>query len=242
MLSNGPRRRGERHRGAVRARGGHRQDGTRHFYAVRDGQFNALRRDVLASAEPAKAYTPALAAMLIYLNRTGYNGLFRLNSSGGFNAPAGRYPKVTICGAINLRRLSAALGRPGLTVEVSGFDDALGTGARQTSSISILHTRPSVERHISPSYTAARFGPGEQARLQQAVVRLARIGASVLLSNSVSPDIRRLYATNLEARSWDSAKQVEARRAINSRASRRGAVRDSLITNIATEAIIWRFE
>ena len=213
---------------------GHRQDGTRHFYAVRDGQFNALRRDVHASAEPAKAYTPALAAMLIYLNRTGYNGLFRLNSSGGFNnVPAGRYPKVTICDGINLRRLSAALRRPGLTVEVSGFEDALGTG-RAADFVYLNPPYAPVSRtaHFT-SYTAARFGPEEQARLQQAVVRLARIGASVLLSNSVAPDIRRLYATNLEARSVGlRAKQVEARRAINSRASRRGTVREYLITNI----------
>jgi DNA adenine methylase len=212
---------------------GHRQDGTRHFYAVRDGQFNALRRDVHASAEPAKAYTPALAAMLIYLNRTGYNGLFRLNSSGGFNVPAGRYPKVTICDAINLRRLSAALGRPDLTIEVSGFEDALGTGrAGDFVYLDPPYAPVSRTAHFT-SYTAARFGPGEQARLQQAVIRLARIGASVLLSNSVAADIRRLYATNLEAQSVGlRATQVEARRAINSRASRRGAVREYLITNI----------
>ena len=107
---------------------GHRADGTRHFYAVRDEQFNALRRDIHAAPDPAKAYTPALAAMLIYLNRTGYNGLFRLNSRGGFNVPVGRYARVTICDAPNLRRLSAALRRPGLTVEVRRFEEALGDG------------------------------------------------------------------------------------------------------------------
>src|SRR5262245_58606443 len=90
---------------------GHGADGARHFYAVRDEQFNAIRRDVHASADPAQAYTPALAAMLIYLNRTGYNGLFRLNSRGGFNVPAGRYARPTICDAPNLRRLSAAMKR-----------------------------------------------------------------------------------------------------------------------------------
>ena len=107
---------------------GHRLDGTRHFYSVRDEQFNTLRRDVHASADPANAYTPALAAMLIYLNRTGYNGLFRVNSRGGFNVPVGRYSRVTICDAPNLRRLSAALRRPGLTVEVRRFEEALGEG------------------------------------------------------------------------------------------------------------------
>ena len=201
--------------------------------AVRDEQFNALRRDVHAAADPANAYTPALAAMLIYLNRTGYNGLFRLNSRGGFNVPVGRYARVTICDAPNLRRLSAALRRPGLTVEVRRFEEALGDGRPATSSISILPTRRSAAPPSSRPTLRPRFGPDEQARLQQAVVGLARLGASVLLSNSVAPDIRRLYADNVEARSAGlRARTVDARRAINSRASGRGAVREYLITNI----------
>ena len=212
---------------------GHRVDGARHFYAVRDEQFNALRRDVHASADPARAYTPSLAAMLIYLNRTGYNGLFRLNSRGGFNVPIGRYARVTICDAPNLRRLAEALRRPRLTVEVRRFEEALGEG-RPGDFVYLDPPYAPVSRtsHFT-SYTASRFGPDEQARLQQAVVRLARLGASVLLSNSVAPDIRRLYADNVEARSAGlRARTVEARRAINSRASRRGVVREYLITNI----------
>lgn len=212
---------------------GHRVDGARHFYAIRDGQFNALRRDVHACDDPAKAYTPPLAAMLIYLNRTGYNGLFRLNSRGGFNVPVGRYARVTICDAPNLRRLSAALRRPGLTVEVRRFEEALAEG-RPGDFVYLDPPYAPVSRtsHFT-SYTASKFGPDEQARLQQAVVGLARLGASVLLSNSVAPDIRRLYADNVEARSAGlRARTVEARRAINSRASRRGVVREYLITNI----------
>jgi DNA adenine methylase len=212
---------------------GHRVDGARHFYAVRDERFNALRLDVHASSDPAKAYTPSLAAMLIYLNRTGYNGLFRLNSRGGFNVPVGRYARVTICDAPNLRRLSAALRRPGLTVEVRRFEEALGEGQRSDFVYLDPPYAPVSRTSHFTSYTAARFGPDEQARLQKAVVRLARLGASVLLSNSVAPDIRRLYADNVEARSAGlRARTVEARRAINSRASRRGAVREYLITNI----------
>jgi len=65
------------------------------------------------------------------------------------------------------------------------------------------------------------------------VVRLAGLGARVLLSNSVAPDIRKLYADNREAKAVGlKARTVAARRAINSRASRRGAVREYLITNI----------
>ena len=186
-----------------------------------------------ASADPARAYTPALAAMLIYLNRTGYNGLFRLNSRGGFNVPAGRYNKVTICDAPNLRRLSSALRRPGLTVEVRRFDDALADGRPDdfvyldppyapVSSYGAFHVL--YRRQIRPRGTVAAAAGRGQAR---------RTRRPVLLSNSVAPDIRRLYAVNGDAKAVGlKAQTVAARRAINSRASQRGAVREYLITNI----------
>jgi DNA adenine methylase len=211
----------------------HAVNGRATFYDVRDRQFNELRRDVLAATDPAAEYTPALAAMLIYLNRTGYNGLFRLNSRGRFNVPAGRYSTVTICDAPNLRRLSAALCRPGLTLETLTFDAALErVAAGDFVYLDPPYAPVSRTSHFT-SYTAGKFGPSEQARLQQSVLALARRGASVLLSNSVAPDIRRLYADNAEARSAGlRALTVRARRAINSRASLRGAVREYLITNI----------
>src|SRR5262245_12779629 len=97
---------------------GHRRHGQRHFYEVRDERFDRRRESADASTDPAAHYTPELAAMLIYLNRTGYNGLFRLNSRGAFNVPAGRYDSPLICDADNLRRLSAALARPDLSLAV----------------------------------------------------------------------------------------------------------------------------
>ena len=60
--------------------------------------------------------------MFIYLNRTGYNGLFRLNAAGEFNVPAGRYTKPRICDEENLRRVSTALVRTGVTLEQRRFD------------------------------------------------------------------------------------------------------------------------
>jgi DNA adenine methylase len=212
---------------------GHRADGDRHYYDVRDGRFNAIRRDVHASRNPAHAYTPALAAMLIYLNRTGYNGLFRVNSRGAFNVPAGRYASVRICDAPNLRRLSAALRRPGLTLEVESFERALDrTGPTDFVYLDPPYSPVSRTAHFT-AYTASRFGPDDQATLQRLVVTLARRGTSVLLSNSAAPDIRRLYKDDVEARAARLAvKTVPARRAINSRASRRGAVREYVITNI----------
>src|SRR4051812_40539034 len=64
----------------------HVRGGAAHFYDVRNSRFNPARRALQGAARPAD-YTPELAAMLVYLNRTGYNGLFRVNARGEFNVP-----------------------------------------------------------------------------------------------------------------------------------------------------------
>ena len=209
---------------------GHLSRGSEQFYEVRDGRFNAQRR---AQGADARAYTPELAAMLIYLNRTGYNGLFRVNSQGAFNVPAGRHASLTICDADNLRRLSLALARPGVTLEVRRFDDALSDAGRGDFVYLDPPYAPVSQTAQFTSYTASGFGTREQAQLQALVIALARRGAHVLLSNSVAPEIRRLYADSVEARRAGlRATTVLARRAINSRAARRGAVLEYLITNV----------
>jgi DNA adenine methylase len=212
---------------------GHRSDGDRHFYAVRDERFNELRRGLQGAADLSQSYTPAMAAMLIYLNRTGYNGLFRVNARGAFNVPAGRYRTVTICDAPNLRRLSAVLRRPGLRVEARRFEDALAAGrAGDFMYLDPPYSPVSRTAHFT-AYTAGGFASGEQAHLQRLVVALARRRVSVLLSNSVAPETRRLYEEDAEVRSAGLRTfTVPARRAINSSGAGRGAVREYLITNI----------
>ncbi len=209
---------------------GHLARGSEQFYEVRDGRFNAQR---LAGGRDASAYTPELAAMLIYLNRTGYNGLFRVNAQGAFNVPAGRHGSLTICDADNLRRLSRALARPGVTLDVRPFADALADAGRGDFVYLDPPYAPVSRTAQFTSYTASGFGPAEQAQLQGIVIELARRGAHVLLSNSVAPEIRRLYADSVEARRAGlKATTVRARRAINSRATGRGAVLEYLITNV----------
>jgi DNA adenine methylase len=208
----------------------HLARGSDHFYEVRDERFNAQRR---LRPGLAAGYTPELAAMLIYLNRTGYNGLFRVNSLGDFNVPAGRHRSLTICDADNLRRVSTALARPGVVLEIRPFADALA-GAGRGDFVYLDPPYAPVSRTAQfTSYTAARFGAGEQASLQRTVLEIAGRGACVLLSNSAAPEIRHLYADSGEARRAGlTARTVRARRAINSRASRRGSVLEYLITNV----------
>lgn len=210
---------------------GHREGGSEHFYDVRDRRFNAQRRALMA--KDGGDYTPQLAAMLIYLNRAGYNGLFRVNSLGDFNVPVGRHASLTICDAANLRALSIALGRPGVTIGTSRFGDVLAT-VRRGDFVYLDPPYAPVSRTAQfTSYTASRFGVEEQAELQRAVLGIVRRGARVLLSNSVAPEISTLYDQNAEARRAGlTAMTVPARRAINSRASRRGAVLEYLISNV----------
>lgn len=210
----------------------HPRRGRELFYEVRDGRFNPLRRAVLGGG-PRRRYPPVLAAMLIYLNRTGYNGLYRLNSRGDFNVPAGRYASPRICDEGNLRRVSRALGGRGVSIATSGFEAALA----QAGPGDFVYVDPPYAP-VSPTarftaYTAGGFGPDDQARLRDLVVDLARRGGRVLLSNSTAPEIHRLYVEDAGARAAGlRAFTVPARRAINSRGSARGPVLEYLITNI----------
>ena len=129
--------------------------------------------------------------------------------------------------------MSAALSRPGLTLEVEPFERALS--AARTGDFLYLDPpyAPVSPTSRSTSYTAGGFGTDQQKRLQQAVIRLADAGAWIVLSNSDAPDIRQLYADDPDARRAGlRARKVNARRAINSPATRRGAVQEYLITNV----------
>ena len=220
--------------GALRAlEAGYRSKGAAHFYDVRDRQFNPARQAILASGDPAAAYTPALAAMLIFLNRTGYNGLFRVNARGAFNVPAGRYLNPTICDETNIRAWSAALSDPRVSLAASAFEDALADAGQDDFVYLDPPYAPLSGTARFTSYTSGGFDAFQQEALQRTVIAMASRGASVLLSNSAAPQIRALYAGRGAAHHAGlRATTVAARRAINSRAASRGPVREYLITNV----------
>ena len=217
---------------------GHRASPRAHFYEVRDARFNPRRLAIHARPEPERHYTPELAAMLVYLNRTGYNGLFRVNASGVFNVPLGRYGAVRICHTQNLRRLSAAFNRDGVSLRVQRFDEALADASAGDFVYLDPPYAPVSQTASFTSYTAGGFGPAEQAALQRLVITMSRRGAQVLLSNSVTRATRDLYEANPEVRQAGlRAVTVPARRAINSRASGRGAVLEYVVSNVAAAAV-----
>ena len=213
----------------------HRARGNECYYEVRDRRFNPARAE-RRSAGDTDGVTPAcpdLAAMLIYLNRTGFNGLFRLNRQGGFNVPVGRYADPKICDAERVRSVAHALSSDGVTLECIPFEQALA----DVSVGDFVYCDPPYAP-LSPTasfaqYTAGGFGAQDHHRLQKSVVTAAKRGAVVVISNSSAPAIVAAYGGQAARRAGLSMHRVPARRAINSRAVLRGPVDELIITNAA---------
>jgi DNA adenine methylase len=214
---------------------GHAAEGAAHYYRVRDARFNPLR--VARQAPDGRiSYTAELAAMLLYLNRTGFNGLFRVNARGAFNVPAGRYLRPSIVTRAVLRRVADALGTPGVRLVWGSFELARELAARGDFLYFDPPYAPLSRTASFTSYTAQRFTIGDQERLQALIVELARRGCHVLSSNSTAREIAALYERSAAVRRAGlQARRVPARRAINSNARRRGSVEEFLITNVTRQ-------
>ena len=211
------------------------RDPKAHYYRVRDRQFNPARAAIMNGSAPRPdAYTPELAAMLIYLNRTGYNGLFRLNTRGQFNVPLGRYKNPRICDEENLRRVSATLSTLSATIEHASYDAVLQTARPGDFIYFDPPYAPLSATAQFTSYTSDGFSRKDQQSLQQVAIELATRKCFVLLSNSTAPEIATLYDGNSDAeRAGLRSHKFPARRAINSNASRRGHIDEYVITNNA---------
>jgi DNA adenine methylase len=213
---------------------GHERHEREHYYRVRDDAFNPARRVWRESGGAPSAYTPELAAMLIYLNRTGYNGLFRLNAAGEFNVPAGRYERPRIVDSAGLFAVADVLARPGISLRDSRFEE-VRERARAGDFVYFDPPYAPLNRtaHFR-SYTSRGFEEADQARLHDLALALAAGGVHVMLSNSTAASVTKLYEDDARARGAGlSAYRLSARRAINSQAAGRGAIEELLVTNLA---------
>ena len=184
-----------------------------HYYAVR-------------RSEPADAV--ARAARFIYLNRTCYNGLWRVNRDGQFNVPLGRYRNPRILDEHNLRRVSEAL--QGVEILCKDFEEAVrGCGPGDWVYLDPPYQPLSPTSRFT-AYTSEGFGLDAQERLAQVFQRLSRDGALVILSNSDAPPVRRLYRSLVPR---PVVARVQVSRSINSNGGRRGAVSELLIHTVS---------
>ena len=213
---------------------GYKRDPKAHYYRVRERRFNPARQAISnGNRIESRRYTVELAAMLVYLNRTGFNGLFRLNSKGMLNVPLGRYSNPRICDTENLRNVAAVISAKTISIKQVRYVDGLA-GAKEGDFVYLdpPYAPLSSTAHFT-SYTSEGFSTADQHQLQRTVIRLARKGCWVLLSNSSAPEVAELYDGNRDAERADlHAYKIPARRTINSNASRRGQVLEYLITNI----------
>lgn len=198
------------------------------YYTIRS-RFNEMR----AAVDYNVFHTEWVerAALAVFLNRTCFNGLFRMNAGGGFNTPFGKYKNPRICDGENLRRASALLKRADLYC--ADFSEASGLVERDDFAYFDPPYRPISASASFTAYSRHAFGDPEQERLARLFRMLDGRGAKLLLSNSdprnTNPNdgfFDDLYAGYVVER-------VPASRSINSRADGRGPVNELLIRNYA---------
>jgi DNA adenine methylase len=187
------------------------------FYEIRNMDRDEVKFNKLSNIEKA--------ARLIFLNKTCFNGLYRVNSKGHFNVPFGKYKNPSICEDIVLRQISNYLNSNNITIFCKDFEQAV-SDADEKSFIYFDPPYHSPDKTKFTGYQAGGFDEDEQERLRNVMINMTNRGAKCLLSNSDTEYIRELYNSKI----FDVI-SVQAKRAINSDSAGRGAVNELLIKN-----------
>jgi DNA adenine methylase len=188
-----------------------------YYYEIRNLDRNSKKFDKLTNIDKA--------ARLIFLNKTCFNGLYRVNSEGLFNVPYGRYKNPAICEELVLRQISNYLNTNEIKILSVDFEQAV-SDADKNSFIYFDPPYHSPDKTNFTGYQADGFGEEEQERLRNVMIKMTRRGAKCLLSNFDTEYIRELY-------DYDRFEivPVQAKRAINSDSAGRGNVNEVLIRN-----------
>ena len=179
----------------------------RYFYRIR-------------ALDPSTLTLPVRAARTIFLNKAGFNGLYRVNSQGRFNVPFGRHTNPTICDEPNLRACSLALRNARLGVK--DFEQAVSQARPGDFVYFDPPYVPVSDTSYFTSYIPGGFGWDQQRRLASVFATLAERGVSVMLSNSDVAAVRGLY----EGFRID---RVEATRRINCNSRARGKIGEVVV-------------
>ena len=179
----------------------------------------------IRAKDPKKLSDIEVASRFIYLNRTCFNGMYRVNSQGGFNVPFGKYSNPLICDEQNLRRVSKALKN--VEIKCQDYKEVLKKAKKGDFVYFDPPYFPVSKTASFTSYTKEAFLEKEQIELRDTFLELHDKGCFVMLSNSDTPFINKIYSGHKGVR----ITKVEAGRAINSKASGRGKITEVLVTN-----------
>lgn len=187
-----------------------------HFYEVRDWDRDKELFDAKSNIEKA--------ARLIYLNKTCYNGLFRVNNAGEFNTPFGHYVNPGIVNAPVLKAVSKYFQDN----EITFLNGDFSTTLKNVSKTSFVYFDPPYDPISDSSsftgYSKGGFGREQQEALKKVCDELSSKNVKFMLSNSSTAFIRELYKDY-------QIHTVQAKRSVNSIASRRGLVDEVVVTN-----------
>lgn len=179
----------------------------------------------IRAQNPEKLSDLNTASRFIYLNRTCFNGMYRVNSKGGFNVPFGKYTNPLICDENNLKKASKALKK--VEIKKQDYREVLKKAKKGDFVYFDPPYYPVSKTASFTSYTSESFLDKEQIELRDTFVELHKRGCFVMLSNSDTPFINKIYSEPKGLR----ITKVQAGRAINSDASKRGKITEVLVTN-----------
>lgn len=186
------------------------------FYSVRDWDRDLEKYEALSDVERA--------ARVIYLNKTCYNGLYRVNNAGEFNSPFGNYKNPNIVNAPVLRAVNAYFNTAEITFSSVDYAELLKNVRRGTFVYLDPPYDPVSDTSSFTGYARGGFTKDDQIRLRECCDELNRRGVRFMLSNSATDFIREQYAAY-------HITTVQAKRAINSIASKRGDVDEVVVRN-----------
>ena len=196
----------------------HQEQNSQEYYYQLRGQD---RKDDFRSRSPVER-----AARIIYLNKTCFNGLFRVNSNGQFNVPYGKYSNPVIAEPAVIRAVSTYLNQANVRILSGDFEKAVGRARKGAFIYFDPPYHPISDTSSFTGYSINGFGAEEQERLKGVCDKLSDRGCQVLISNSATPFIKKIYNDFRY-----EIVEVKASRAINSVSSKRGKINELLIYN-----------
>ena len=167
------------------------------------------------------------ASRILFLNKTCFNGLFRVNSRGEFNVPYSKYANPKIVDEVAIRAVSRYLTNSNVQLSSDDFEDALAGASAGDFVYMDPPYDPISDTSSFTGYNLPSFGREEQRRLKRLCDELTRRGCKVLLSNSATEFIRSLYSNTRRY----TMVEVNANRNINSIGTGRGKIKELLIFN-----------